>query len=64
MTLKFEEELAAKTEVFCLREGEFKLLLDGKMVAAEWNSKGAAEAAIPVERARRIRQAAKAVARG
>jgi hypothetical protein len=52
---------AAVTQVFTIREGEWKLLLDGVMVPAEWNSKGAAEAAIPVERERRMRKAAKEV---
>ncbi len=46
------------TEVFSIRQGEWKLLLDGVMVEAEWNSKGAAEAAIEVERTRRARKAA------
>jgi hypothetical protein len=47
------------TQVFTIRDGEWKLLLDGVMVPAEWSSKGAAEAAIPVERERRARKAAK-----
>jgi hypothetical protein len=47
------------TQVFSIRAGEYKLLLDGVMVPAEWNSKGAAEAAIPVERLRREKIAAK-----
>jgi hypothetical protein len=50
------------TLVFCLH-GDWKLLLDGVMVPAEWNSKGAAEAAIPVERARRAKKAAKEATR-
>jgi hypothetical protein len=52
--------MTSLTQVFTIREGEWKLLLDGMMVPAEWNSKGAAEAAIPVERERRARRAAKA----
>ena len=42
------------TEVFFLHEA-WHLLLDGIMVQAEFNCKGAAEAAIPVERERRLR---------
>ena len=52
--------LSELTEVFFLH-GAWRLILDGVMVQAEWNCKGAAEAAIPVERARRIKKAAKAV---
>ena len=48
--------LAELTEVFYLHES-WHLTLDGKMVPAEFNSKGAAEAAIPVERARRAKKA-------
>jgi hypothetical protein len=46
------------TEVFFLH-GAWHLILDGVMVKADFNSKGAAEAAIPVERARRLRRAAR-----
>jgi hypothetical protein len=42
------------TEVFFLHDA-WHLLLDGTMVAAEFTCKGAAEAAIPVERERRLR---------
>jgi hypothetical protein len=41
------------TKVFSIRIGEWQLLLDGKLVAACFNSRGAAEAAIAVERRRR-----------
>lgn len=44
-----------KTEAFTLRQGEWSLLLDGKIVPATFNSKGAALAAIEVERARRVK---------
>ena len=42
------------TEVFFLHDA-WHLLLDGVLVQAEFNCKGAAEAAIPVERERRLR---------
>lgn len=48
------------TEVFFLK-GAWKLMLDGVMVPAEFNCKGAAQAAIPVERKRREKKAALAV---
>lgn len=48
------------TEVFNLH-GAWKLILDGSMVPAEFNSKGAAEAAIPVERERRERKKQRAI---
>lgn len=47
------------TEVFTLREGEFQLMLDGVLLPHTWNSKGAAEAAIPVERERAARKLAR-----
>lgn len=50
-----------KTQVFTLREGEWLLLLDGKIIPAIFNSPGAARAAIEVERRRRTK---KAVRRG
>lgn len=43
----------ALTQVYSIRDGEWEVMLDGKLVRATFNSKGAAEAAIPVERARR-----------
>jgi hypothetical protein len=43
------------TEAFFLH-GAWKLMLDGVIVPAEFNSKGAALAAIPVERMRRARR--------
>ncbi len=43
------------TQVFFLHDA-WCLLLDGKMVPAEFNSKGAAEAAIEVERSRRAKK--------
>ena len=45
------------TEAFFLH-GAWKLILDGIVVPAEFNSKGAALAAIPIERERRARKAA------
>ena len=42
----------ADTEVFTLAPGEWKLKLDGKVLKPTWNSKGAALAAIEVERRR------------
>ena len=45
-----------KTEAFTILEGEWHLKLDGKVLPTTWNSKGAAEAAIPVERARALRR--------
>ena len=48
------------TQVFCLR-GAWYLMLDSVLVRADFNSKGAAEAAIPVERARRAKKEARAV---
>ena len=44
------------TKVFYLKDA-WHLMLDGAMVPAEFNSKGAALAAIPVERARRAKKA-------
>lgn len=48
------------TEAFCLRgaagEPEWYLMVDEVVVKATWNSKGAAEAAIPIERARRAKK--------
>ena len=38
----------------------WRIIIDGIVVPAEFMSKGAAEAAIPVERARRARRAARA----
>jgi hypothetical protein len=46
------------TEAFFLHDA-WRLILDGVIVPAEFNSKGAAEAAIPVERARRLKKAAR-----
>jgi hypothetical protein len=43
------------TEAFLLRDG-WHLVLDGVVVPATWNTKGAAEAAIPVERKRRMKR--------
>ena len=43
------------TEAFFLH-GAWRLILDGVVVPADFNSKGAAEAAIPVERNRRARK--------
>jgi hypothetical protein len=48
----------ARTEAVTFRIGEWSLLLDGELVQATFNSKGAAEAAIAGERARRARKAA------
>lgn len=45
------------TEAFYLHEA-WHLILDGQVIAAEFNCKGAALAAIPVERARRKRREA------
>jgi len=42
------------TFAFSKQEGTWELMLDGEIVKAIWNSKGAAEAAIPVERKRRL----------
>jgi hypothetical protein len=47
----------ADTEAFTIRMGEWRLKLDGKVLPTTWNSKGAAEAAIPVERARAAKKA-------
>jgi hypothetical protein len=47
------------TEAFSQRQGEWQVIVDGEVVAAPFNSKGAAEAAIPVERARRARRLTK-----
>lgn len=44
------------TEAFRLSDGAWRVIVDGLVVAAEFNSKGAAEAAIPVERERRRRK--------
>jgi len=52
------ENISELTEVFFLHDA-WRLILDGVMVPAEWNCKGAAEAAVPVERARRAKKAAK-----
>lgn len=41
------------TEAFTIRMNEWRLCLDGKVLPTIWNSKGAAEAAIDVERRRR-----------
>lgn len=38
------------TEAFTICSGEWKLRLDGVVLPTTWNSKGAAEAAILVER--------------
>ena len=47
------------TEAFCLRgldgQPEWHAIVDGVLIPAEFNSLGAAQAAIPVERARRQR---------
>ena len=50
------------TKIFCSAHGSWLLLLDDVWVPTGFNSKGAAQAAIPVERARRAKQAEKAVA--
>jgi len=47
----------SKTWAFFLHDA-WHLLLDGVVVDAEWNCKGAAEAAIPIERARRAKKLA------
>lgn len=47
-----------KTEVFTLCSGEWQLILDGKVLPTTWTSKGAAEAAIPVERKRQAQKVA------
>jgi hypothetical protein len=46
------------TEAFLLADG-WHLIVDGIVVQATWNSKGAAEAGIPVERGRRERMTAR-----
>ena len=55
------------TEAFCLRgldgQPEFHAIVDGIPVRAEFNSLGAAQAAIPIEQARRERRKHK-VAKG
>lgn len=43
------------TVVF-FHDDAWRVIVDGEMVRAEFNSKGAAEAAIPVERNRRMRR--------
>jgi hypothetical protein len=48
----------AMTEAFLLADG-WHLIVDGIVVQATWNSKGAAEAGIPVERGRRERMTAR-----
>jgi hypothetical protein len=52
-------EPAGLTEAFVLGDGAWRVIVDGVVVPAEFNSKGAAEAAIPVERERRQRKARK-----
>lgn len=54
-------KLTNQTEVFTVREGEYQVIVDGIIVAATFNSKGAAKAAIPVERARRLKNAARPI---
>jgi len=52
------------TEAFILNyagQPVWKAIVDGKVIPAEFNSQGAARAAISVERARRKKQAAAAV---
>jgi hypothetical protein len=41
------------TDVFTIKQGEWQAIVDGELVKATFKSKGAALAAIPVERARR-----------
>ena len=43
-----------ETKIIKLEDGVYQLLLDGEMVKAHFNSKGAAQAAIAVERKRRF----------
>jgi hypothetical protein len=56
------------TEAFCIRgldgQPEYHAMVDGVLIPAEFNSLGAAQAAIPVERARRAKRAAKAPIEG
>lgn len=54
------------SEVFTLNYGDqqvWKAVVDGCVVPAEFNSRGAALAAIPTERARQVRKAEKCVHR-
>ena len=39
----------SNAEVFSIRDGEFQIRLDDKVLPTTWNSKGAALAAIPAE---------------
>lgn len=51
-------KVSNSAEIFCVSQGEYHLLLDGEMVRATFNSRGAAMAAIPVERKRREKKKA------
>lgn len=44
------------TRTFSVQDGVWNAILDGKMIEATFNSKGAAEAGIEVERRRRERK--------
>lgn len=43
------------TGTYCIKEGEWEAILDGHRIQATFNSKGAAEAGLAVERRRRAR---------
>lgn len=42
-----------KDTVFTIKDGEWKAYLNGQVLHTEWNSRGAAEAGLAVERRRR-----------
>lgn len=48
--------MSARTETFTTDGIHWQAIIDGEMVDADFNSKGAAEAAIPIERARRAKR--------
>lgn len=46
----------SKDQVFCVKEGEWNIMIDGVVLPTTFNSKGAALAGIAVEKRRRIRK--------